>query len=146
MLLYTWKTSNIGIFTPMVPCWKGGENVVIFRCTETKLLIWYQVTIICYTYNITHLCREPFCVSSMIEEKSLEDCVLYEKKEEIWLSPVTKTPTPIEQSKKQRENIKTPPKTLITQLLRTDLGRSVGVTAVDQLVWLNRFTSAQPSQ
>ena len=66
-----------------------------------------------------------------------------EKKEEIWLSPVTKTPTPTEQSKKQRDNIKTPPKTLITQLLRTDLGRSVGVTAVTQLVWLNRFTSAR---
>ena len=46
---------------------------------------------------------------------------------------------------KQRDNIKTPPKTLITQLLRTDLGRSVGVTAVTQLVLLNRFTSAQPS-
>ena len=61
-----------------------------------------------------------------------------EKKEEIWLSPVTKTPAPTEQSKKQRDNIKTPPKTLITQLLRTDLGRSVGVTAVTQLVWLNR--------
>ena len=73
-------------------------------------------------------------------------CNVYqEKKEEIWLSPVTKTPTPTEQSKKQRDNIKTPPKTLITQLLRTDLGRSVGVTAVTQLVWLNRFTSAQPS-
>ena len=68
-----------------------------------------------------------------------------EKKEEIWLSTVTKTPTPTEQSKKQRDNIKTPPKTLITQLLRTDLGRSVGVTAVPQLVWLNQFTSAQPS-
>ena len=68
-----------------------------------------------------------------------------EKKEEIRLSPVTKTPTPTEQSKKQRDNIKTPPKTLITQLLRTHLGRSVGVTAVTQLVWLNRFTSAQPS-
>ena len=49
---------------------------------------------------------------------------------------MTKTPTPTEQSKKQRDNIKTPPKTLITQLLRTDLGRSVGVTAVTQLVWL----------
>ena len=68
-----------------------------------------------------------------------------EKKEEIWLSPVTKPPTPTEQSKKQRDNIKTPPKTLITQLLPTDLGRSVGVTAVTQLVRLDRFTSVQPS-
>ena len=69
----------------------------------------------------------------------------FEKREEIWLSHVTKTPTPTEQSKKQRDNIKPPPKTLITQLLRTDLGRSAGVTAVTQLVWLNRFVSAQPS-
>ena len=68
-----------------------------------------------------------------------------EKKEEIWLSPVTKTPTPIEKSKKQRDNIRTPPKTLITQPLRIDVGRSGGVTAVTPLVWLNRFTSAQPS-
>ena len=57
---------------------------------------------------------------------------------------MTKTPTPTEQSKKQRDNIKRPPKTLITQLLRTDLGRSVGVTAVTQLVWLNRLPSAVP--
>ena len=56
-----------------------------------------------------------------------------------------KTPTPTEQSKKQRDNIKNTTKALITQLLRIDLGRSVGVTAVTQLVWLNRFTSVQPS-
>ena len=64
--------------------------------------------------------------------------IYLEKKEEIWLSPVTKTPTPTEQSKKQRDNIKTPPKTLNTKLLRTDLGRSIGVIAVTQLVWLNK--------
>ena len=69
-----------------------------------------------------------------------------EKKGEIWLSPVTKAPTPTEKSKKQRDNIKNATKnTLITQRLRTDLGRSAGVTAVTPLVWLNRFTSAQPS-
>ena len=32
------------------------------------------------------------------------------EKEEIWLSPITKAPTPAEKSKKQRDNIKTPPK------------------------------------
>ena len=31
------------------------------------------------------------------------------KKEEIWLSPMTKAPTPTEKSKKQRDNTKTPP-------------------------------------
>ena len=41
---------------------------------------------------------------------------------------MTKAPTPTEKSKKQRNNIKTPPKISITQRLRTDLGRSAGVT------------------
>ena len=91
--------------------------------------------------------RRPKCPSQSEVKVAIfvEGLVLKEKKEEIWLSPVTKTPTPTEQSKKQRYNIKTPPKTLITQLLQTNLGRSVGVTAVTQLVWLNQFTSAQPS-
>ena len=48
-------------------------------------------------------------------------------------------------SKKQRDNTKTPTKTLITQRLRTDLRRSVGVTIATQLMWLNRFTGSQPS-
>ena len=39
---------------------------------------------------------------------------------------MTKAPTPTEKSKKQRDNTKAPPKTLITQRLRIDLGRSVG--------------------
>ena len=33
----------------------------------------------------------------------------------------------------------------ITQRLRTDLGRSVGVPTVIQLLWLNRYTGTQPS-
>ena len=68
-----------------------------------------------------------------------------ERKEEIWLSPMTKSPTPTEKSKKQLDNTKTPPKTSITQWLRTYFGRSVGVTEATQLVWLNRFTGSQPS-
>ena len=67
------------------------------------------------------------------------------EKEEIWLRLMTKAPTPTEKSKKKRENIKTPPKTSITQRLRTDLGLSVGITIVTQLVVLNRFTGSQPS-
>ena len=47
--------------------------------------------------------------------------------------------------KAQRDNTKTPPKTSITQRLRTDLRRSVGVTIATQLVLLNRFTGSQPS-
>ena len=40
---------------------------------------------------------------------------------------------------------KRPPKTPITQRLRTDFGRSVGVTIATQLVWLNWLTGSQPS-
>ena len=41
---------------------------------------------------------------------------------------------------KIEENTKTPPKSSITQRMRTDVGRLVGVTTATQLVWLNRFT------
>ena len=58
---------------------------------------------------------------------------------------MTKARKPTEKSKKQPDNTKTPPKTSITQRLRNDLGRSVGVTTATQLVWLNRFTGSQPS-
>ena len=59
------------------------------------------------------------------------------KREEIWLSPVTKSLIPIEMSNGQRDNTKTPPNSSITQRLRTDLGRSVWVATVAQLVWLS---------
>ena len=58
---------------------------------------------------------------------------------------MTKAPIPTEKSKKQHDKTQTLPKTSITQLLWTDLGRSVGITIATQLVWLNRFTGAQNS-
>ena len=70
--------------------------------------------------------------------------IMKEKKEEIWLSSMIKAPTPTEKSKKERDNTKTPPKTSITRRSRTYIGRSVGVLTATPLVWLNRFTSAQP--
>ena len=48
--------------------------------------------------------------------------LIKEKKDKIWLSPVTKAPTPTEKSKKQRDNIKNATKnfdyTTITDRLR----------------------------
>ena len=41
---------------------------------------------------------------------------------------MTKPPKPTENSK-PKDNTQTPPKTSITQRLRTDLGRSVGVSS-----------------
>ena len=57
----------------------------------------------------------------------------------LWQKPYTHR-----KIKNQRDNTKTPPKTSITQRLRTDLGRSVWVTIATQLVWLNQFTRSQP--
>ena len=56
--------------------------------------------------------------------------------------------SPYTDGKNLKSNVttqRTPPKTSITQRLRTDLGRSAGVTIATQLVWLNRFTGSQPS-
>ena len=55
---------------------------------------------------------------------------------------------PLHWQKNPKSNVttqRTPPKTSITQRLRTDLGRSAGVTIATQLVWLNQFTGSQPS-
>ena len=55
---------------------------------------------------------------------------------------------PLHRQKNPKSNVttqRTPPKTSITQRLRTHLGRSAGVTIATQLVWLNRFTGSQPS-
>ena len=56
--------------------------------------------------------------------------------------------SPLHPRKNPKTNVKTqktPPKTSITQQLRIDLGRSVGVAVAIQLVWFNRFTSVQTS-
>ena len=69
-------------------------------------------------------------------------CVLCykDKKEEIRPSPMKKAPTPTEMSKGQIDNTNNATKSSIKQQLRTDLGRSVGVTTATQLVWLTWFT------
>ena len=46
---------------------------------------------------------------------SITDDSNEEKKEDIWLGPMTIAPTPPEKSKKQRDNIKTATKTFITK-------------------------------
>ena len=54
---------------------------------------------------------------------------------------MAKAPTPTEMSKGQSDNTKkTATKNSITQRLRTDLERSIGVTTATQLVWLTWFT------
>ena len=72
-------------------------------------------------------------VENLCEYKSVALCRVQfwsqEKKKEIWPSPMTKPPIPTENSKTKGQHTQTPPKTSITQRLRTDLGRSVGETS-----------------
>ena len=56
-----------------------------------------------------------------------------------------KSPTPTEKFQKATWKHKNATKNSITQRLRTDLGRSVGVTIATQLVWLNQLKGSQPS-
>ena len=65
---------------------------------------------------------------------------VYENKEQIRLSPMTKAPTATESQKGKVTTQTTPQKSSITQRLRTDLGRSVEVTTATPLVWLTWFT------
>ena len=53
----------------------------------------------------------------------------YREKEGDLTQSYDKPPIPTENSKTKGQHTQTPPKTLITQRLRTDLGRSVGVTS-----------------
>ena len=63
----------------------------------------------------------------------------------VFLLEKKKTLTPIGNSNKQSDNTKTPQKTTITQRLRTDLARSVGVTTASKLAWLNWLNGSKPS-
>ena len=70
----------------------------------------------------------------MREKRKQFDSVLWQK--------------PLHPQKNPKSNMTTQKryqKSSIPQRLRTDLGRSVGVTTVTRLVWFNRLTSAQPS-
>ena len=59
---------------------------------------------------------------------------------------MTKAPTPTETSKGQSDTTQTTPqKSSIKQRLRTDLGRSVGVTTATQLVWLTGLRAHLPT-
>ena len=64
---------------------------------------------------------------------SITDDSNEEKKEDIWLGPMTKAPTPPEKSKKQRDNIKTATKNFDYKKI------------ANQLVWLKRLMGSEPS-
>ena len=81
-------------------------------------------TLTLFWYFFLSFSVEPYDALSIElteEKRKISDSVL-------WQKPLH----PQKIQKKYRDNIKTPPKTSITQRLRADLGQSVGVTSVNQ--------------
>ena len=58
---------------------------------------------------------------------------------------MTKAPTPTKMSKGQSDNTNNATKSSIKLRLRTDFGRSVGVTTATQLVWLTGLRAQLPT-
>ena len=100
--------------------------------TRTCLLFSIVVTSSKYVGNFGH--RSTFSLS--FEQ---------DKKEEIWPSAMTKALTPTEMSKGQSDNTNNATKKSIKQRMRTDLGRSVEVITVTQLVWLTGLRADLPT-
>ena len=86
-------------------------NCIIIHLTLKGIKRHYEIWMYNFLQNVYYLVHMVFHWQK-------------ETKEEIWLISLTKTVAPTENSKKQSDNTKTPPKTSISQWLRTDLVRS----------------------
>ena len=84
--------------------------------------------------------RCPDRLSQLHKRKSIISEKRKRSDSALWQKPSHRQKNPKSNVTTQR----TPPKTSITQRLRTDLGRSAWVTIATRLVWLNRFTGSQP--
>ena len=99
------------------------------KTTERSLenWIWYQ-----YKFSLVRLLFNA--VSASKRKRKRSNSVLWQK--------------PLHQQKCQKGKVTTqttPQKSSITQQLRTDLGRSVGVTTATQLVWLTGLRAHLPT-
>ena len=109
------------------------ERRGLFRTSLVRLLWQSEIHMITKRKNILMCLYLKFCHYDFKRKRKRSVSVLWQK--------------PLHQQKCQKGKVitqTTPQKSSITQRLRTDLGRSVGVTTATQLVWLTWFT-AQPS-
>ena len=100
---------------------------VLDQRSKQHMKFWFYSLSISYRLNcFIYNCHNWWYICSFLHEDGI--IVFQEKKKEIWPSPMTKNPYTNKNSKTKGQHTQTPPKTSITQQLRTDLGRSVGVT------------------
>ena len=97
--------------------------------SESGVFAWYESYLQeFYNFKISSICVK-----------------LKDKKEEIWLSPMTEAPNTNRNVNRAVTTQTTPQKSSITQRLWTDLGRSVGKTTATQLVWLTGLRAHLPT-
>ena len=140
--------------------WKGKETHIHFGC------YLYQRRINCVNESLfkmlsnhicthcdTFLCKETTCVSPINGkgdrgyEREIQ-AVLNNRKRKRKRSDSVLWQKPLHQQKCQKGKVTTqttPQKSSIKQRLRTDLGRSVGVTIATQLVWLTGLRAHLPT-
>ena len=84
------------------------------------------------------------CDFHILSHKKHNYCKQREKEQDLTKSYMYDEPSYQQTIQQPIDNTNKSPKTSITQRLRTDLGRSVGVKTA-QLVWFNRLTGTQHS-
>ena len=104
------------------------RSTIVFKRrgnTQIILIYVYRSHVYCKLYsNLFYwdICRRTWC-------KIVQNFFLMKRKRRrsdpvLWQNPLYQ-----QKIRKPKDNTQTPPKTLITQRLQTDLGRSVGVTS-----------------
>ena len=142
--------SQISFFFSL--CWRHNALTpeaipAIKRNGRLEYCIWQyviQITfIMIFEYRQSYNCCPKLRLTSCYVFKKTTGKRKKRKKERDLTQFYGKNPY-AELSNVQSDNKTTPPKSSITQRLPADLGRSVGITSVTQLVWLTSLR-AQPS-
>ena len=121
---YFWNLHGSDVFTHRQ---KLCKPEIIFKSTQVNF--FYSKNMMSFLNYVTAMLRDLSAWHSSYNEKN----------EEIWLSPMTKAPTPTEKAKKQCENTQTPPKTSISQPLRTNNSHPTSVTPLNRFMqWTNK--------
>ena len=133
------------------------DPILLFRLNFTlKLALWCACGERNKIWTIMHICDclwyclsiFPICVWHEYTNYNAHELVVYIHERKGKRSDSVLWQKPLHQQKCQKGTVTTqttPQKSSITQRLRSDLGRSVGVTTATQLVWLTGLRAHLPT-
>ena len=96
--------------------WNECYIIWLMALLVITIIVWWLTSVI--NSSIVYLVF--FCANFLPHHTNWHPPLTEEKKEEIWLSPMTKAPTPAEMSKGQSDNTNNATTSSITQRLWTD--------------------------